>query len=122
MKSTVAMALRTADLNANHRRVLSNALAYLDELLVKVETVAAGAASGSRFSTYRPDLSAVQQTVVADYLSDVRARMGDAIELLGVVPPETTSATWALRVTLERADIARAEIRPSRLRGASGNV
>jgi GTP-binding protein EngB required for normal cell division len=119
MRSSVVSASwpAVAGLNPNHRRVLSNALAYLEELLVKLETVAAGAASGSRFSAYRPDLSPVQQTVVADYLADVRSRMADAIELLGVGPPERTSAAWALHVTLESADIALAEVRSSRLRG-----
>jgi small GTP-binding protein len=119
MRSSVASASRpaVAGLNPNHRRALSNALAHLEELLVKLETVAAGAASGSRFSAYRPDLNPVQQSVVAGYLADVRSRMADAIELLGVGPPERTSAAFALLVTLESADIALAEVRASRLRG-----
>jgi len=119
MSSTLAKALRPdpVGLNPNHRRVLSNTLAYLEELLVKVETITAGAASGSPFSAYRSDLKPIQQTVIADYLADIRARMTDAIKLLHVASPERTSATWALRVTMESADIALAEVRSSRLQG-----
>jgi GTP-binding protein EngB required for normal cell division len=106
-----------AGLGRRHRSVLASTLSYLEELLGKVGTIADGAASRSPFSAYQMDLSPAQQTVVADLLADVRARMADAIEWLALTPPERTVASWAIHVTLERADIALAEVRASRLRG-----
>jgi GTP-binding protein EngB required for normal cell division len=112
------MADLRAELNDNHRRILASSLAYFDELLVTIETMASGAAARSPFSQYVPDLSASELHVLPDYVTEIRSRMAEMAAALGLgVARSTIPTSRAIDVTLLSADIALAEIRPEKLRG-----
>lgn len=106
------------ELNDNHRRILASTFVCLDELLVAIETMASGAAARSPFSPYVPDLSASELHVLPDYIAEIRSRMAETVETLGLaVARATVPTSRAIDLTLMNADIALEEIHPERLRG-----
>ncbi len=109
--------LRT-ELNDNHRRILASTLTCLDELLVAIETTVSGAAARSPFSPYVPDLSASELHVLPDYVAEIRSRMAEMADALGLaVARFTVPTSRAIDVRLMSADITLAEICPEKLRG-----
>jgi GTP-binding protein EngB required for normal cell division len=112
------MADLRAELNDSHRRILASSLAYLDELLVAIDTMASGAAARSPFSPYVPDLSASELHALPDYAAEIRARMAEMAGALGLaVARATVPTSRAIDLTLMSADIALEEIQPDKLRG-----
>jgi GTP-binding protein EngB required for normal cell division len=106
------------ELNDSHRRVLASSLVCLDELLVAIETTASGAAARSPFSPYIPDLSASELHVLPDYATEIRARMAEMADALGLgVARSTVPTSRAIDVSLMSAEITLAEISIETLRG-----
>ncbi|HTO87045.1 MAG TPA: dynamin family protein [Thermoanaerobaculia bacterium] len=103
-------------LNENHHRSLRSAFKHIDKLLADAQ--AAWAGPGSPFATHFPDLTPTQQRVIADYIARVRDQMADSCRALGIsLEPPRVAASWSVQTAVSFAQIAVAEIAPSRLEG-----
>jgi len=103
-------------LNDNHRRVLLATFRHIDELLASVETACAG--SSSPFARQFADLAPTQRRVVEDYTTHLRARMAEALRMLGIgIEPPRIAASWAIQTAISFAQIGLQEIAPERLSG-----
>jgi GTP-binding protein EngB required for normal cell division len=89
---------------------------HVGELLDRVTRLARE--EPSAFSRERPDLSAYEARMLLALVDRLRARMLDALGLLGVAPPApTVSARWSAITAIGFADIALAELSETSLRG-----
>jgi GTP-binding protein EngB required for normal cell division len=102
-------------LGENHRRTLLAAFTQMDKLLLDIESAAR---ARSPLSTISADLAPVQEQVIADYVGRIRERVKEALARLGIaLPAPRTTASWAIQTSLSFAQVALAEVSPSRLRG-----
>lgn len=102
-------------LNAAQRRSVSATFAHVNDLLEDVERLAH--AEPNRFDRERSDLTPSEAERLAALSADVRARMLDALEALGIPHPEPDgSARWNAQTLLLYADIALSELEGTSLR------
>jgi GTP-binding protein EngB required for normal cell division len=105
-----------SELNENHHRSLRSAFKHIDGLLRDAQ--AAWAESNSPFATHLPDLTPTQERIVTDYFARIRGQMADACRVLGItLEPPRIAASWSIQTAISFAQIAVAEIAPSRLQG-----
>ena len=101
--------------NRNHVRVLSASLGILDQRLAELE--AAMQAVPSPLSGHVVDLDDEQCTAVLDQLAWIRERLAAAAATLGLPPRERVPITNAILAVLVLAQVAFADLAPTRLCG-----
>jgi hypothetical protein len=105
-------------LNDNQQRRLRVTCEHIDHILSDIENALNESASKAAFPTYITDITPEQQKDVEQYIEDVRARLIQTLDNLGVSPnPPGIPLSRAIRSRLYSIDISAEEIRPRHMRG-----
>jgi GTP-binding protein EngB required for normal cell division len=105
-----------ARLNANQERWVTTTFVHLDTLLGAIDRLTME--SISPFQRERPDLSPDEGRLLRALTAQLRRRLVEALDVLGLPHPQhTQSARWSVGTTLNFVNIALSELTPTSLRG-----
>lgn len=105
-------------LNDNQKRHLLSSFRYVDGLLSNIEALLASTGTASPFSQYIQDITPVQEKVIIEGITRLRAQMAAAIKKMRIaLPTPAISGAWAVQSMLLNVDIALVEVGPKHMRG-----